>query len=183
MRLKITSEYNNRREFTQVVDAETGEAIEGVQNVKIEFDVQNRATAIIETIAFDTDIDLDIDKMSVCGTDNESVHVNLDAGEPKDIEALQAHFDPPKSSPKIRLWTLGDMDRGIFPTTETIDRLRDTLAELSESKSDIVDLIWGGDLKVYNIDGGDTKDVVLMKDLAIEFLTGQGYTVEERKNV
>ena len=75
------------------------------------------------------------------------------------------------------------MDRGIFPTTETIDRLRDTLAELSESKSDIVDLIWGGDLKVYNIDGGDTKDVVLMKDLAIEFLTGQGYTVEERKNV
>ena len=46
---------------------------------------------------------------------------------------------------QIRLWTLGDLDKGIFPTDAAIDKLAEILA--SNPGGGAFDLIWGPELK------------------------------------
>lgn len=50
---------------------------------------------------------------------------------------------------QIRVWTLGDIENGIFPTDTAINRLADIL--LTNSGSGPFDIIWGPDLKVSEL--------------------------------
>jgi hypothetical protein len=50
---------------------------------------------------------------------------------------------------QIRIWTLGDMKEGIFPTNEAISKLSDIL--LSNPGGGAFDIIWGPDLKVDSL--------------------------------
>lgn len=47
---------------------------------------------------------------------------------------------------QIRLWTLGDLDKGIYPTDAAIDKLAEILA--SNPGGGAFDLIWGPELKI-----------------------------------
>jgi|14BtaG_2_1085337.scaffolds.fasta_scaffold03172_2 hypothetical protein len=50
---------------------------------------------------------------------------------------------------QVRVWTLGDLDQGIIPTDEAINKLADIL--LSNPGGGAFDLIWGPDLKVDSV--------------------------------
>lgn len=67
---------------------------------------------------------------------------------------------------QVRVWTLGDMEKGLMPTSDAIDRLAEIL--LSNPGGGAFDLIWGPDLKVqeyktdvHNFLGGDKYGPVL----------------------
>lgn len=67
---------------------------------------------------------------------------------------------------QVRLWQLGDLDKGLMPTEEAIEKLSDIL--LSNPGGGAFDLIWGPDLKVvdyktdvHNFLGGDKYEPVL----------------------
>ncbi len=67
---------------------------------------------------------------------------------------------------QVRVWTLGDLEKGIMPTDNAIDKLANIL--LSNPGGGAFDLIWGPDLKVqeYKTDvhhflGGDKYEPVL----------------------
>lgn len=67
---------------------------------------------------------------------------------------------------QIRLWTMGDLEKGIFPTDAAIDKLADILA--SNPGGGAFDLIWGPELKfqehktdVHNFLGGEKYEPVL----------------------
>ncbi len=67
---------------------------------------------------------------------------------------------------QVRVWTLGDMEKGLMPTAEGIDKLAEIL--LSNPGGGAFDLIWGPDLKVqeYKTDvhqflGGQKYEPVL----------------------
>lgn len=45
----------------------------------------------------------------------------------------------------VRLWTLGDIEHGIFPEPEAVDKLRDVLSRVGTGGT--LDLVWGPELK------------------------------------
>ena len=51
---------------------------------------------------------------------------------------------------KIRLWKLGNAENKIYPTKEAIKKLSEMLME--SSNSEIMDLIWGPDITVQEIE-------------------------------
>lgn len=71
----------------------------------------------------------------------------------------------------MRVWKLGNLDKGIFPTDAAIKKLGEALKD-----EELTDLIWGPDLEVINVpdDGGN---LVMSETQAVEFLTSLGYTV------
>lgn len=63
-------------------------------------------------------------------------------------------------SKTIRLWQIGDLDRGAMPTKEAYDELVKALGNAKSSKDEFVDIIWGPDLKVTELPVGEVDDTV-----------------------
>lgn len=51
--------------------------------------------------------------------------------------------------PQIRLWKLGNLDKGIIPSKETIDRLAELL---KQTNGETVDIIWGPEIEVQCVE-------------------------------
>ncbi len=62
---------------------------------------------------------------------------------------------------QVRLWTLGDIEKCIFPSKASIDLLRKMISELKPEDDDTVDFVWGPELTLQ------TFDVNLIQDCTI----------------
>ncbi len=97
------------------------------------------------------------DPMTYCILDDL---ISLEKMKLADLAALDGAIS------QVRLWTLGDLEKGILPTDAAIDKLANIL--LSNPGGGAFDLIWGPELKVqeYKTDvhhflGGDKYEPVL----------------------
>lgn len=52
---------------------------------------------------------------------------------------------------KIRVWKLGSLEHGIYPSDVAFDKLTKLLQLVYEKEDGTVDLIWGPDLEVFEI--------------------------------
>lgn len=50
----------------------------------------------------------------------------------------------------IRLWKLGDIEKGIIPSKESIENLREILKKSKEEE--ITDIVWSDDIKLEVIE-------------------------------
>lgn len=48
----------------------------------------------------------------------------------------------------IRLWRLGSLEHNLFPTRESINKLRDLINAGLNEDGDFIDLVWGPDINV-----------------------------------
>ncbi len=68
-----------------------------------------------------------------------------------------------KRWPLIRIWTIGNIEKGIKPTQEAISRLGEILGNRNEKED--LEIIWTEDLKCTVIQGGlDSIDVIETSD-------------------
>lgn len=58
---------------------------------------------------------------------------------------------------KIRLWTLGNLEHKIVPTKESIQKLRDILAQNNDGEYQ--DLVWGPELSVTVLEESPYKSI------------------------
>jgi hypothetical protein len=59
---------------------------------------------------------------------------------------------------KIRLWKLGDLDRGIIPNKKAIERLEATILALKDKDDEFKDIVCGPELNVYEFETVETID-------------------------
>jgi len=59
---------------------------------------------------------------------------------------------------KIRVWTLGNIERGIIPTSQALDKLASLL------RDEVTDIVWSDDIKVEVVDG-DVELIHVTDDL------------------
>jgi hypothetical protein len=63
--------------------------------------------------------------------------------------------------PVVRVWTLGSLEHRLFPTPEAIQRLVEMLRSVPQDESLDVDLVWGPELRVYELRGTGRPNVVV----------------------
>jgi hypothetical protein len=102
-------------------------------------------------------------------TDN-TTYLQASAGELKWI----------KPEPKFRVWKIGSHEHKIYPTKAAVEKLQGLINEAKKTEGTF-DLIWGPDLEVVEVGGGDTKDVILMEDVCLDYLKSTGkYWIGEK---
>lgn len=70
----------------------------------------------------------------------------------------------------IRLWTLGNLEYGVIPTNQRLDRFKETLlnALFAEKRDGVVDIVWGPELQVQEVQNGDTVQHFVVEDMKVE---------------
>jgi len=65
-----------------------------------------------------------------------------------------------KDGQMLRIWKLGNMDKGIYPTANTVNKLMDILYEWDHTSS--IDIVWGPDLELQQcqLDGSFPVDLI-----------------------
>jgi len=65
---------------------------------------------------------------------------------------------------KITVWRLGDLENNLYPTKEAFEKLTNFLLEARQNNHDC-DLVWGPDLKVFEVEiNNDDICVLSCKD-------------------
>ena len=71
---------------------------------------------------------------------------------------MKLGYSEQKKKPQIRLWKLGDLEKGIYPGDKAFERLADILAKRNPDED--LDIIWGPDISVQIIDGDEMPDFI-----------------------